>query len=109
MSQTPMDIVMMQKGKKMRLIDADAFFNDSSEMRDYEYALQEYEVDAEPVRLDPYKGMKTLQNLYTITTAKKRDSLEWEDELVPWIEIKRWCLIYLATQLPFLVLLVLFN
>lgn len=30
----------------MRLIDADAFFNDFPEMRDYEYASQEYEVDA---------------------------------------------------------------
>lgn len=36
-------------------------------------------------QLDPYKGMKTLQNLYIITTAKKRDSLEWEDELVPFL------------------------
>lgn len=34
----------------MRLIDADAFFNDFSEIRDYEWASQEYEVDAEPVR-----------------------------------------------------------
>jgi len=33
-----------------RLIDADAFFNDFPELRDYEYASQEYEVDAEPVR-----------------------------------------------------------
>lgn len=31
-----------------RLIDADAFFNDFPELRDYEYASQEYEVDAEP-------------------------------------------------------------
>lgn len=38
-------------GEKMpRLIDADAFFNDFPEMRDYEYASQNYEVDAEPVR-----------------------------------------------------------
>ena len=34
----------------MRLIDADAFFNDFPELRDYEYASQEYEVDAELVR-----------------------------------------------------------
>lgn len=33
----------------MRLIDADAFFNDFPELRDYEYASQEYEVDAVPV------------------------------------------------------------
>ena len=33
----------------MRLIDADAFFNDFPELRDYEYTSQEYEVDAEPV------------------------------------------------------------
>lgn len=33
----------------MRLIDADAFFNDFPEMRDYEYASQEYEVDAAEV------------------------------------------------------------
>ena len=29
-----------------RLIDADAFFNDFPELRDYEYASQEYEIDA---------------------------------------------------------------
>lgn len=29
-----------------RLIDADAFFNDFPEIRDYEYASQEYEIDA---------------------------------------------------------------
>lgn len=34
----------------MRLFNADAFFNDFPELRDYEYASQEYEVDAEPVR-----------------------------------------------------------
>lgn len=33
----------------MRLIDADAFFDDFSETRDYEYISQEYEVDAVPV------------------------------------------------------------
>ena len=32
-----------------RLIDADAFFDDFPELSDYEYASQEYEVDAEPV------------------------------------------------------------
>lgn len=35
------------KGDKMpRLIDADAFFNDFPELRDYEHASQDYEVDA---------------------------------------------------------------
>ena len=29
-----------------RLIDADAFFEEFAEIRDYEYASQEYEVDA---------------------------------------------------------------
>lgn len=33
----------------MRLIDADAFFNEFSEIRDYEFASQEYEVDAVPI------------------------------------------------------------
>ena len=33
-----------------RLIDADAFFNDFPEMRDYEDASQEYEADVETVR-----------------------------------------------------------
>lgn len=33
-----------------RLIDADAFFNDFPELKNYEYASQEYEVDAEPVK-----------------------------------------------------------
>ena len=33
----------------MRLIDADAFFKDFPETRDYEFASQEYEVDAVPV------------------------------------------------------------
>ena len=32
-----------------RLIDADAFFNDFPELKNYEHASQEYEVDAEPV------------------------------------------------------------
>lgn len=34
----------------MRLIDADAFFEDFPEIRDYEYASQSYEVEAEPVK-----------------------------------------------------------
>ena len=34
----------------MRLIDADAFFNDFPELKNYEHASQEYEVDAEPVK-----------------------------------------------------------
>lgn len=33
-----------------RLIDADAFFNDFSEIRDYEYTSQEYEIEAVPVK-----------------------------------------------------------
>lgn len=33
----------------MRLIDADAFFNEFPELRDYEYASQEYEIDAIPM------------------------------------------------------------
>ena len=36
-------------------------------------------------RLHPYKPMKTPQDLYIITTARKRDTLEWEGELVPFL------------------------
>lgn len=32
-----------------------------------------------------YKAMKTPKDLYIITTAKKRDSLEWENECVPFL------------------------
>lgn len=39
-------------------------------------------------RLDPYKPMKHRpkpMDLYIITTARKRDTLEWESELVPFL------------------------
>lgn len=36
--------------------------------------------------IDPdYKPMKKPKDLYVITTAKKRDSLEWEGEMVPFL------------------------
>lgn len=35
--------------------------------------------------LDPYKPMKTPKDLYIITTARKRDTLEWEYELAPFL------------------------
>lgn len=36
--------------------------------------------------IDPdYKPMKNPKDLYIITTAKKRDSLEWEGEMVPFL------------------------
>jgi hypothetical protein len=35
--------------------------------------------------LDPYKMMKKPKDLYIITTARKRDTLEWEQELVPFL------------------------
>ena len=35
--------------------------------------------------LDPYRRMKTPKDLYIITTARKRDDLEWEGELVPFL------------------------
>ena len=33
--------------------------------------------------IDPYVPMKNPKDLYIITTAKKRDSLEWQQELIP--------------------------
>jgi hypothetical protein len=33
--------------------------------------------------MDPYRSMTKKQDLYIITTAKKRDSFEWEEELAP--------------------------
>lgn len=36
-------------------------------------------------RLEPYSPMKKPRDLYIITTARKRDILEWEGELVPFL------------------------
>lgn len=36
-------------------------------------------------QLDPWKPMKNPRDLYIITTARKRDTLEWEGELVPFL------------------------
>lgn len=35
--------------------------------------------------LDPYSPMKNPRDLYIITTARKRDDLEWEAELIPFL------------------------
>lgn len=35
--------------------------------------------------INPYNPMRNPKDLYIITTAKKRDSLEWEGELVPFL------------------------
>ena len=35
--------------------------------------------------LDPFKAMKLPKDLYIITTAKKRDEKEWEQELIPFL------------------------
>lgn len=35
--------------------------------------------------LNPYKPMKNPKDLYIITTARKRDTLEWEGELTPFL------------------------
>ena len=35
--------------------------------------------------LDPYKPMQKPDDLYIITTARKRDTLEWEGELAPFL------------------------
>lgn len=34
---------------------------------------------------DPFKPMKNPPDLYIITTARKRDTLEWEGELGPFL------------------------
>ena len=36
-------------------------------------------------KLDDYRPMKKKQELYIITTARKRDSLEWEGDLTPYL------------------------
>lgn len=36
-------------------------------------------------KLNPYSPMKKPRDLYIITTARKRDTLEWEGELVPFL------------------------
>lgn len=36
-------------------------------------------------KLNPYSPMKNPRDLYIITTARKRDTLEWEGELVPFL------------------------
>lgn len=36
-------------------------------------------------KLNPYSRMKKPKDLYIITTARKRDELEWEGELVPFL------------------------
>lgn len=36
-------------------------------------------------QLDPYKPMKKPRDLYIITTARKRDTLEWEKDLAPFL------------------------
>ena len=35
--------------------------------------------------IDPYKDMENPTDLYIITTAKKRDNKEWEEELIPFL------------------------
>ena len=35
--------------------------------------------------LNPYRAMDIHQDLYIITTARKRDTLEWEEDLLPFI------------------------
>jgi len=36
-------------------------------------------------QLDPYRQMKNPKDLYIITTARKRDTMEWEGELTPFL------------------------
>lgn len=38
--------------------------------------------------VDPYRPMKNPKDLYIITTARKRDTLEWEGELTPFLMSK---------------------
>lgn len=39
-------------------------------------------------KCDPYRPMKNPKDLYIITTARKRDTLEWEGELTPFLMSK---------------------
>lgn len=41
--------------------------------------------------------------------AKGEKMSDYKETIAPLIEIRRWCVIFVATQLPFWVLLVLFN
>jgi len=36
-------------------------------------------------KIEPYSSMKDPKDLYIITTARKRDTLEWEQELIPFL------------------------
>lgn len=36
-------------------------------------------------KLDPYSPMKKPRDLYIITTARKRDTLDWEGEMIPFL------------------------
>ena len=36
-------------------------------------------------RLKPFSSMKNPKDLYVITTARKRDTLEWDKEMIPFL------------------------
>lgn len=71
----------------MRLIDADKFFEDFPEIRDYEYASQSYEVEVEPVKSGRWEITEAYpHNVYCSVCYKRYAQTHWavwEDGSLP--------------------------